>query len=283
MDAFIHPFLFFVLGTIVGSFLNVCIYRLPRKRSIVSPRSACPHCGTPIPWRYNIPILSWLYLRGHAACCKKRIAFRYFFVELSTAVLFAACSIQFPLPKSLVAMIFCSILMCASIIDLERLMVPDCLTLGGALLGLTLSMFIPSLHHTTSPFLGFMYGLQGLLISSSLLLWIGLIAEWILNKEAIGFGDVKLLGCFGAFLGWEASLFAIFGGACLGSLFFIIYVIAQKIFTKMNPSRRIPKIHLQSRVPFAPFLSLSSLFYLLFFQDSFQAYLKDVWIVFTGM
>ena len=179
-------------------------------------------------------------------------------------------------------MIFCSILVCASMIDLKHFLIPDSLTLGGTLLGLALSTIFPSVHQTANPFLGFICSLKGLVIASSLLLWIGLVAEWILRKEAIGFGDVKLLGCFGAFLGWESGLWAIFGGACLGSLFFVMYGIVQKIHTLLYPAQPLQKLHLKSRVPFAPFLSLSTLLYLFFFQDSFKEYLHNFWTIVTN-
>src|SRR5213079_2195713 len=126
----VYNFLFatcaFILGAAVGSFLNVCIYRLPRDLSVNEPRrSFCPACKKPIPWRQNLPLLSWLFLRGKCANCGSRIAFRYFAVELLTALLFLAVWISFPWPVALVYWVFVSLLVAATFIDFEHFIIPD--------------------------------------------------------------------------------------------------------------------------------------------------------------
>jgi leader peptidase (prepilin peptidase)/N-methyltransferase len=141
----------FVFGAIVGSFLNVCIYRLPRDLSVNQPRrSFCPHCRKEIPWHQNIPIVSWLVLRGRCANCGNRIAFRYFGVELLTALLFLALWLSFPWPYALVYAVFVSILIVATFIDFEHYIIPDQLTIGGMIAGVVCSFILPALMRSES-------------------------------------------------------------------------------------------------------------------------------------
>ena len=192
--------LFFILGAVVGSFLNVCIYRIPAGRSIIHPGSHCA-CGKPIAWYDNIPIFSWLILRGRSRCCGQRFSFRYPAIELLTALLFLASWWMLPPATALIGMVFSSILICATFIDLDHMIIPDRFTIGAAVVGVILSLFVPSLHlsSATYPVIDVMRsGIEsiiGLLIGSGIILWIALLAEVILRKEAMGFGDVKFLGC----------------------------------------------------------------------------------------
>ena len=136
----------FMLGAAIGSFLNVCIYRLPRDLSVNQPRrSFCPSCKKPIPWHQNLPLLSWLLLRGKCANCGSRIAFRYFAVELLTALLFLAVWLAFPWPITLVYWIFVSLLVVATFIDFEHFIIPDEITIGGTVAGLLASVALPAL------------------------------------------------------------------------------------------------------------------------------------------
>jgi len=136
----------FVFGAAVGSFLNVCIYRLPRDLSVNEPRrSFCPSCKKPIPWRQNLPLLSWPWLRGKCANCGSKIAFRYFAVELLTALLFLAVWVVFPWPIALAYWIFISLLIAATFIDFEHFIIPDEITIGGTVAGVLASLALPAL------------------------------------------------------------------------------------------------------------------------------------------
>jgi leader peptidase (prepilin peptidase)/N-methyltransferase len=139
----------FVLGAVVGSFLNVCIYRLPLDLSVNEPRrSFCPSCKKPIPWQQNLPLISWLYLRGRCANCGSRIAFRYFAVELLTALLFLAIWLNFPWDIAIAYWIFVSLLIVATFVDFEHFIIPDQITLGGTAAGVVASLILPALMGT---------------------------------------------------------------------------------------------------------------------------------------
>ena len=141
----------FVLGAVVGSFLNVCIYRLPLNLSIKQPRrSFCPHCKTPIPWYQNIPLASWLLLRGRCAHCSAPIRFRYFGVELITAALFLAVWRAFPWQIAIAYWIFVSLVVIATFVDFEHFIIPDQVTLGGTVAGIVASFLVPELMNTES-------------------------------------------------------------------------------------------------------------------------------------
>jgi len=141
----------FVLGAAIGSFLNVCIYRLPLDLSINKPRrSFCPNCKQPIPWQQNLPLLSWMVLRGRCAKCGARIAFRYFAVELVTALLFLAIWQAFPWPIAVVYWVFISLLIVGTFVDLEHFIIPDQITIGGMIAGICASLAVPELMKTDS-------------------------------------------------------------------------------------------------------------------------------------
>jgi len=142
-------FVFFLFGSMTGSFLNVCIYRMPRGESIVTPPSHCPHCGYRIPFYLNIPLVTWLYLRGKCARCGEPISFRYFLVELLTALVFLSCWLAFGRQSAGLALIYCLILagfIVATFIDFEHFIIPDEITLGGMVVGFLCSFALPALH-----------------------------------------------------------------------------------------------------------------------------------------
>jgi leader peptidase (prepilin peptidase)/N-methyltransferase len=212
-----------VFGALIGSFLNVVIYRVPAGKSIVRPGSHCA-CGQPIAWYDNIPVLSWFILRGRARCCGRP----YSFVELLTAALFLWCWLRFATEspgKALCGLLFISILICATFIDLDHMIIPDVFTIWAGVLGVILSFAVPLLHgrsHEFAVIASFRSGLDailGLLVGSGLVLWIALLAEEVLKKEAMGFGDVKFVGMVGAFCGWR-------GAVCS----FVFALIWQKVF-----------------------------------------------------
>src|SRR5438874_12776992 len=151
----VYNFLFaafaFIFGAAVGSFLNVCIYRLPRDLSVNEPRrSFCPSCQKPIPWHQNIPLVSWLFLRGRCANCGSRIAFRYFAVELLTALLFLAIWQSFSWPMAIAYWIFISFLIIGTFIDFEHFIIPDRVTIGGIIAGFVAGISVPVLMDTDS-------------------------------------------------------------------------------------------------------------------------------------
>jgi leader peptidase (prepilin peptidase) / N-methyltransferase len=141
----------FVLGAAIGSFLNVCIYRLPLDLSINKPRrSFCPSCKQPIPWHHNLPLASWIVLRGRCARCRARIAFRYFAVELLTALLFLAIWQAFPWPIAIAYWVFISLIIVGTFVDLEHFIIPDQITIGGTIAGICASLAVPELMSTDS-------------------------------------------------------------------------------------------------------------------------------------
>jgi leader peptidase (prepilin peptidase) / N-methyltransferase len=148
-DRLLFEIFAFVLGAVVGSFLNVCVYRLPRDLSVNRPRrSFCPSCKKEIPWYQNVPLISWFVLRGRCANCGAKIAFRYFAVELVTALLFLAVWRSFPWPIAIAYWVFVSLLIVATFVDFEHFIIPDEITLGGIAAGLIASLILPSLMST---------------------------------------------------------------------------------------------------------------------------------------
>jgi leader peptidase (prepilin peptidase)/N-methyltransferase len=176
----------FVLGAVIGSFLNVGIYRLPRDLSVNKPRrSFCPVCKTTIPWHQNIPIVSWLLLRGHCAKCGARIAFRYFGVELLTALLFLATWQFFPWQVALAYWAFVSILVVATFVDLEHLIIPDQITIGGTIAGIVASFLVPDLMAADSR--------VAAIVRSILAAALGYVILWvILEGGKIAFGKKRV-------------------------------------------------------------------------------------------
>jgi len=272
-------------GAIVGSFLNVCIHRIPKGESIVHPGSHCG-CGKPIAWWDNIPVFSWLILRGRARCCGRAFSVRYPAIELLTALLFLGAWLSFEPAKACVIMFFFATLICATFIDLDHMIIPDRFSIGGAIAGLMLSAAVPSLHGEFNEI--FMLaslkssaaGLMGLLVGSGVVLWIALIAEVVLKKEAMGFGDVKLLGSIGAFCGWKGALFSIFGGAVLGIVAFAVWMLVNRARGKEKepepvsdgaeePGFGVP-------IPFGPMLAAGAVIYLLWAHPAVDAYFNSV-------
>lgn len=283
------PAVAFVFGACIGSFLNVVIYRVPAGQSIVTPGSHCA-CGAPIAWYDNIPILSWFFRRGKARCCGRDYSIRYAFVELLTAALFLACALLFPPAKALCGMLFLSLLIGATFIDLDHFIIPDVFTIGAGVFGVTLSVFVPSLHgqHGEFFFLDSLRSgtasLQGLFIGSGLVLWIALLAEVVLKKEAMGFGDVKFVGAIGAFCGWQGAVFAMFGGAMVGTVWFAVAVLWQKLSGRASPvapRSETPEgqpapLGFGVHVPFGPMLAIAGAMYFLFFHRWVTEYFAQI-------
>ena len=176
----------FILGAVVGSFLNVCIYRLPLDLSVNQPRrSFCPACKNPIPWYQNLPLLSWLFLRGRCANCGSRIAIRYFAVELLTALLFLAVWRSFEWQIALAYLVLVSLLIVATFIDFEHFIIPDEITIGGAAAGILASAVVPALMQTEGRLTAFLISLGSALLGYGLL-WI------VLEAGKLAFGKKKI-------------------------------------------------------------------------------------------
>jgi leader peptidase (prepilin peptidase) / N-methyltransferase len=249
-DTGILQTIFFVLGALIGSFLNVVVYRIPRDKSIVHPRSSCPACGSPIKFYDNIPFLSYIVLRGRCRNCGQRISMRYFAVEMITAVVFAACFHVFGFSVDLpVALVFACLLIVISFIDLDFMIIPDVLSLGGLFLGVVISFFRPPFSSIGSlsafPFVG---SLHGALVGAGLLYLVAKSFESLRRKEGMGEGDIKLLGMIGAFWGWEGVLFSLVAGSLAGTVIGI-------------PVMYIKREDAQYPLPFGPFLSFGAVMY----------------------
>ena len=223
--------LIFALGLAFGSFLNVCIYRLPRELSVVRPGSACPSCKHAIAAYDNIPLLSWLILRGHCRHCHARISPRYLVVELLTGIMFLACYAQFGYSSALVKYCTLGFLLLGLIFtDAETQLLPDKITLPGIVLGLLFSLFVPVddlISHFlpmlvslggTSRWLSVADSLAGAAVGASFIYGVGAIYLRARGVEGMGFGDVKLMALVGAFLGTKLTMFTIFAGSIVGSL-----------------------------------------------------------------
>jgi len=239
MKAFI-----FCLGSMVGSFLNVCIYRLQRQESIVRPRSYCPHCRHQIAWYDNIPFISYMFLRGCCRHCKKKISFRYFIVELITASLFLFLFNHFGMTLSYwVYVILASSLVVVTFIDIDIQEIPDEIDLSGIVIGLLLCTVFPQLQDTFSHKLGLFRSFLGVLAGGGSIYLTGLIGDFIFKKESMGGGDVKLMAMVGAFIGWKLAILTFFIAPFFGAVIGIILKIRKGT----------------SLIPYGPFLSLATL------------------------
>ena len=254
----------FFWGACIGSFLNVCIYRIPRDLSVVTPRSFCPHCRKPIAGYHNIPIISFLALRGKCRACGSAITARYVLVELLTAVLFLIIWLKLERPDGrqvlgLTAMsdwklvpiywLVVSGLILGTFVDFEHLIIPDRVTLGGIVAGILLSVVAPSLHGKEDMLSGLLWSAIGAAAGWGLLRAVAVLGKLAFRRDAMGFGDIKLLGAIGAFLGWQAILFTVLLSSLIGSIVGILLVLA-----------RMKKM--QSKIPYGPYLALAAVLWI---------------------
>ena len=226
-----------LLGLLIGSFLNVCIHRWPRDLSVVKPRSTCPECEQPIAWYDNIPVVSYLVLRGRCRQCGIAISWRYPVVELLTAISFAyfvhhgGVSVQ-----AIKYCVLAAILIGLIFSDLETLLLPDELTLGGVAIGLGFALFVPvpdSMFQLVANMAGFeargLVGMIGEAVLGAIVpagaIWFGgWLFEKLRHKEGLGFGDVKMLAMIGAFLGIRGALVTVILGSIAGSIIGLAYI-----------------------------------------------------------
>jgi leader peptidase (prepilin peptidase)/N-methyltransferase len=197
-------------GALIGSFLNVCIYRLPRGASIVWPSSACPHCSRELSWYENIPVVSYVLLRGRCRTCGEPISSRYPLVEALTSVMFMLAWWQYgPGPLFAARVIFGCALIVLFAIDLEHHLLPNVITLPGTVVGVAFSFF-------AAP--GWVASLIGLLAGGGALYLIAVLYYWVRHEEGLGMGDPKMLAMIGAFLGWKLTLVTLMVASLTGSV-----------------------------------------------------------------
>ncbi|HVN90356.1 MAG TPA: prepilin peptidase [Candidatus Binataceae bacterium] len=263
----------FIFGASIGSFVGVVAYRLPRELSIVKPRSFCPHCKKAIPaWR-NIPIVSYLALRGHCADCNAPIGFRYFLAELGLASAAMYFYLHFPLGDALARFGFCAALFVVALIDYDWRVIHNAITFVGMLLGfLAASLLMPEI--------GWKDSLAGIGVGAGFLFLTGVLYSLVRGAEGVGLGDVFLLGMAGAFLGLWGVIFTLFVGSILGAVGGVAFAIAGG--APPLPDEEIPEAiaevtgarhaddpiedvpMLQTAVPFGPFLAMAAAIFALF-------------------
>ncbi len=206
-----------VFGLIVGSYLNVVIYRLPLGKSTVLPRSRCPSCDAPIRALDNLPVVSWLLLRGRCRDCGSGISWRYPLIEALTAVLFVACFRAFGLqPDALIAVVFGCLMIVLAMIDFDHMILPDRITWPGIGIGLLAWLGMGWLHGRVRPYL--LDAVLGALLGGGLILAIWGLWYLIRKEEGMGLGDAKMLALIGAFLGWRSVLVSFFLAVLVGSV-----------------------------------------------------------------
>ncbi|MFI5323751.1 MAG: prepilin peptidase [Thermodesulfobacteriota bacterium] len=262
----------FILGSVIGSFLNVCIYRLPREESIVFPHSRCTSCGCGIRFYHNIPILGFVMLKGRCADCGQRISFRYPLVELISGIALLGAYWKFGLsPESLFYSVLIFSLIVITFIDLEHMIIPNVITIPGTIIGLIFNALITdwgksrellgTFSFSLENFFGvlnevpFLDSVFGLIVGGGFLFLIAFLYIVIRKTEGMGMGDVKLLAMIGAFLGWRGVVFVMLVSSLVGTLTGLSVILYKKG-------------NLKYALPFGPFLSLAAVIYI--FTSSFR-------------
>ncbi len=248
----------FTFGACIGSFLNVCIWRLPESKSIVTPASKCPRCNTPIRFYDNIPIISYIFLKGKCRTCREPISIRYPLVEFLTGLVAMATTIKFGISvESLIYFIFIAALIVTTFIDIDHQIIPDSISLPGIPIGVLSCLAIDSLQFKDS--------LLGVLIGGGILFIIAWSYHFFTGKEGMGGGDIKLLAMIGAFTGWKGVLFTIFVSSLTGTIIGVtLMLLARK--------------NLKFAVPFGPFLAIGAVLYVFFGPELISWYYYGLYI-----
>ncbi len=269
-------FLVFCFGACMGSFLNVCIWRIPREESVISPGSHCPHCNKAIAWYDNIPIISYLVLKARCRQCGGPISGRYVIVESLIAALFVLVWLKLGIPSApppwgltpvstlaIIPIYWLVVfgLALGTFVDLEHMIIPDRVSLGGIVLGITFSTLVPALHREPDGYGGFLTAFLGAAVGVGILWLIAVLGKLIFRKDAMGMGDVKLMGAIGAFFGWQAVLFTLMISSFLGGGVGIALVSSGKK-------------EMQSRIPYGPYIALAALIWLLWGPTLWNAYIN---------
>ncbi len=237
-----------LFGLVVGSFLNVCIYRLPREMSLAHPPSTCPQCGQRISFYDNVPVISYLLLRGRCRTCRNPIPLHYPVVELLSGLLSAAVFILYGFSFQYIAFfIFWDVLLLISFIDLQHKIIPDVLSVPGALLGLLLAVL------KINPQVTWLDSLIGMGGGAGFFYLVALLFKWLRKKEGMGLGDVKLLAMIGAWMGWRPLLFVVLIASLSGTLI-------------GGGTLLLSRKKFDEKIPFGPFLVIGALGYFFFEQ-----------------
>ncbi len=248
----------FMFGAITGSFLNVCIYRIPLEQSVAYPGSHCGACSKPIRWYDNVPVLSYILLRGRCRDCKAHYSVQYLLIEILTGFIFIIFYNYFHISAtSLVLLVFTLALLTQSVIDYHHKIIPDVITLPGIVIGLVVSAMFPVLHGAADWRAGLYYSAVGMFVSGGFLYVLAVVAERVLKKEAMGGGDIKLLAMIGAFLGLTGAFWTIFVGSLVGAVVGAVYQVVKK----------------EEQIPFGPFLGLAAVLYIFFGELAINWYL----------
>lgn len=243
----------FILGLIIGSFSNVCIYRIPKNESIIFPASHCPNCHTPIKAIDNIPILSYLILKGKCRKCGEKISIRYPIVEFLTGAIYLLIFLVYGRSyQTLIYALLSSALIIISFIDLDEQIIPDEISLPGIIIGFVLSFIVPYISYLNS--------ILGIIVGGGIIFLIALAGLAIFKKEAMGGGDVKLAAMIGAFIGWKYIIISLFIGFFIGAIAGILLILL-KIKNR------------DDLVPFGPFIVLGSLITILWGENILTWYL----------
>ena len=230
--------LFGLAGLVVGSFLNVCIYRIPRRESLLWPASRCTGCDRPLAWYENVPVFSWLVLGGRCRTCRAGISSMYPLVELTTAVVFGGGVAVYGLTSLLVVrLVFASALIVLFAIDLRHQILPNVITLPGIVVGLAASLFLPP---------GWLSSAIGILAGGGILLAIAEAYYRVRGQEGLGMGDVKMLAMIGAFLGWPLMVLSLVLASFVGSIVGVALISSGRG-------------GMQAALPFGTFLALGAL------------------------
>ena len=234
----------FIFGACIGSFLNVCIYRIPAALSIVHPGSSCPRCKAMIPFYDNIPILSYLLLRGKCRNCGAPIAIRYPFVELLGGLFALACALSFgPTLHGLVVFAFIATLTVVTFIDLDHRIIPDTISLPGIPIFFIAALAIPSITWQASAI--------GIVAGGGSLFAVAWGYQLMTGREGMGGGDIKLLAMIGAMVGWQGILFTLFAASAIGTIVGLLAMV------RSGKGMRLA-------IPFGPFLAMGAVIYLFF-------------------
>lgn len=248
-----------VLGLTFGSFLNVCIVRLPEHQSIVTPGSHCPHCNAPIRPNDNVPVFSWLWLRGRCRNCKGKISPQYPLVELGTAALFVACVLHTGATwQTLVDAVASFLLLGLAFMDWQTMFLPDAFTLPGIAAAFLLRVLAPGIQHRTHVA---MQVLGDAAISAALLLMVWTLYRLVRRREGLGLGDVKLLAMIAAFFGLAVTLFAFFIGVLAAALFATVLLMMRRVRGS-------------DRIPFGSFLAAAGIAAIFIGQPAINWYLS---------